>query len=280
MISKLLMRKLKTRSLFVLIAVVLVTGVGAAYAYHAWGFYHWARTANPFTLKLGDSLSSTWDSYLVVASSDWSKSSVLDTAIVTGSGRPKTCRPVTGRVEVCNAKYGNNGWLGIAQIWITGGEHITQGVVKVNDTYFSLPTYNTPAWKQFVMCQEVGHEFGLDHQDENMTNTNLGTCMDYTNNPSRNDGLGENTHPNAHDYEELETIYAHGDSFTSITASILNKAVARAMVWGESDVNDDGLSEQNTWGTVIHNDENGRPSRFERNLGKDQKVITHVIWAE
>jgi hypothetical protein len=40
------------------------------------------------------------------------------------------------------------------------------------------------------MCQEVGHTFGLDHQDENFNNTNLGTCMDYTNDPSTNQ------HPN------------------------------------------------------------------------------------
>ena len=49
-----------------------------------------------------------------------------------------------------------------------------------------------------VMCQEVGHDFGLDHQDENFNNPNLGTCMDYTNDPSTNQ------HPNAHDYEELD----------------------------------------------------------------------------
>lgn len=34
-----------------------------------------------------------------------------------------------------------------------------------------------------VTCQEVGHTFGLDHRDENFDNGNLGTCMDYTNDP-------------------------------------------------------------------------------------------------
>ena len=54
-----------------------------------------------------------------------------------------------------------------------------------------------------VTCQEIGHTFGLDHQDENFTNTNLGTCMDYTNDPSTNQ------HPNQHDYDELASIYGH-----------------------------------------------------------------------
>ena len=68
---------------------------------------------------------------------------VLDTTLVTGSNpRPKNCKPVSGRVEVCNASYGNTGWLGIAQIWVNGG-HITQGVTKLDDYYFNTVPYNT-----------------------------------------------------------------------------------------------------------------------------------------
>ena len=33
------------------------------------------------------------------------------------------------------------------------------------------------------MCQVGGHDFGLDHQDEDFINANLNTCMDYTNDP-------------------------------------------------------------------------------------------------
>ena len=60
------------------------------------------------------------------------------------------------------------------------------------------------------MCQEVGHTLGLDHQDENFDNPNLGTCMDYTSDP------GTNQHPNQHDYDELEAIYAHLDTTTTV----------------------------------------------------------------
>src|SRR3989344_8585733 len=105
----------------------------------------------------------------------------------------RVCRATNGRVEVCNSKYGNNGWLGIAQIWVTGGEHITQGVVKLNDTYFNKSPYNTPAWRNLVMCQEVGHTLGLGHVDEIFNNTNLGTCMDYTNDPDGGEGGASTT---------------------------------------------------------------------------------------
>ena len=66
-------------------------------ANHSWGGYHWARTSNPFTLKLGDNVSSAWDYYLGTTSSDWSVSVELDTTIVPGQANPKNCRPTSGR---------------------------------------------------------------------------------------------------------------------------------------------------------------------------------------
>ena len=172
------------------LALVLVAPASVS-ATHSWGGYHWARTSNPFTLKLGDNVTSAWDSYLATTSGDWTASSVLDTAIVPGSApRAKQCRATAGTVQVCNATYGNNGWLGVASISVTGGTHITQATVKVNDTYFNTSTYTAPEWRNLVMCQEVGHALGLDHQDTDFTNANLNTCMDYTNNPS------SNQHPN------------------------------------------------------------------------------------
>lgn len=254
---------MKKKIFFAFVCLLLVVGVSRALASHSWGSYHWARTSNPFTLKLGDNVSGAWDTVLRTSSSDWSLSSVLDTQVVSGGSNPKNCRPRSGRVEVCNSKYGNTGWLGIAQIWITGGEHITQAVAKYNDTYFNTPTYNTTAWRNLVMCQEIGHTFGLDHQDENFSNANLGTCMDYTNDPS------SNQHPNAHDYAQLEAIYSHTDSSTTVgqTTSFKNR--------GEE------MSESSSeWGKAVKKDTKGRDNVFEKDLGKGDKVITYVFWAE
>lgn len=252
-----------------IIAITLImVGLASPFvvrATHSWGGYHWARTANPFTLKLGDNVSSTWDAILGTTSSDWSKSTMLDTSIVPGLANPKNCRPSSGRVEVCNNTYGNNGWLGIAQIWVTSDLHIVQGVTKVNDTYFKMSKYNTTAWKNLVMCQEVGHTLGLDHQDEIFDNLNLGTCMDYTNDPSTNQ------HPNQHDYDELEIIYAHLDSFTSLLGK---KSPSPASVGDDIDT-----SNPSEWGKVIRKSSDGHSSLYERDLGKGNKVFTFVIWA-
>lgn len=237
-------------------------------ANHSWGSYHWARTSNPFTLKLGDNLSSSWDPYLVTTSADWSISSVLDTTIVTGGANPKNCRATSGRVEVCNSKYGNNGWLGLAQIWVSG-THIVQGVTKVNDTYFNLTQYNTPAWKNLVMCQEVGHTLGLDHQDEIFDNTNLGTCMDYTSNPD------SNQHPNAHDYEQLEAIYSHLDGFTTVQSGTQKLPLGQSISKG---ISNSDFGDRSEWGKELRN--NGHIALYERDFGGGNKLLTFIILAE
>ena len=189
---------------------------------------------------------------------------MLDTTVASGLAK-KNCRPTSGRVEGCNSTYGNNGWLGLAQIWASGS-HITQGTTKMNDTYFNTQKYNTPAWRQMVMCQEVGHTFGLDHQDENFDNPNLGTCMDYTNDPSTNQ------HPNKHDYDELALIYSHLDSTTAVgTTSAASKAPAAA--------SQGNLNSRAEWGRKIRESRNGKVELWVRGFGNGNKVFTFVIEA-
>jgi hypothetical protein len=254
-----LVSRLVRRSVCLLAVIAALVAPGTAAANHSWGGYHWARQANPFTLKLGDNLGSVWDPILATTSSDWSRSTVLDTTIVAGGTKPRSCRATQGRVEVCDASYGNNGWLGVASISISGGSHITAGSVKVNDYYFSLPTYNTTAWRNLVMCQEVGHTLGLDHQDENFNNANLGTCMDYTNDPSTNQ------HPDQHDYDELQIIYAHLDSTTTIGQTAVSAAAPGAA--------------SSAWGRLVATSRGGSSSTFVREIGRGQAVVTFVVWA-
>lgn len=251
------------------------------FASHAWGTYHWARTSNPFTLHLGDNVSSMWDIYLSEAATDWSKTflpytHVLYTMVDPGGARPRNCRPTSGRVEVCSYSYGNTGWLGLAQIWISGS-HITQGVTKLNDTYFKPGSkYDTAGWRHLVMCQEVGHTLGLDHQDTVFDNTNLGTCMDYTNDP---DGTIKNQfsneHPNEHDYEELAIIYTHLDSTTTVNQTV-NKAPAAA----NDEFSRPAQLGTAQWGKLIRSTNGGRTERYELDFGGGHKLFTFVIWAE
>src|SRR2546427_5017783 len=178
-------------------AFAIFFAAGTANATHSWNGYHWARSANPFTVTFGDNLSPNWTSYLATGAADWSVTSgacnnpnnPIRGAVAAGGASSRNCRPRTGRVEVCNATYGNTGWLGIATISVSG-THITKGSVRVNDTYMNSPPYNTPAWHSAVMDQEMGHTLGLAHQDENFYNPDLldacgrGSCMDYSADPA------------------------------------------------------------------------------------------------
>lgn len=251
-----------------LLLVTLTMVVNSAWANHSWGTYHWARSQNPVVLTLGDNVSSAWDSYLSTAESDWEQSTVLSLSVVPGQANSRNCRPGTGKIEVCNNTYGNNGWLGIAQIWVSGS-HITKASTRVNDTYFNTPTYNTPPWRRFVMCQEIGHDFGLDHQDENFDNPNLGSCMDYTSDP---DGPPSNEHPNTHDYDQLKTIYAHLDAAASGAGSLASTPAPPAM-----DQIDFATRAQ--WGELIESSKDGRAQLYMLDFGNGHKVFTHVIWA-
>jgi hypothetical protein len=245
-------------------SLALLALPGPAQATHAWNGYHWARTANPFTVELDDNVTSAWDSYLNVAASDWNASSVLNTTVLQGSfGSKRSCTPATMHVEVCNSTYGNTGWLGIASIYIDSNSHITRGYTKMNDTYMNTAPYNTGPWHSLVMCQEVGHTFGLAHQDENFDNPNLGTCMDYTSNPS---GPPSNEHPNQHDYDELVIIYSHTDSYNTTF-----RTGAGAPTVGDTPA---------SWGRLVSGSTASHSTAtYVRDLGHGNLVVTFVIWA-
>lgn len=247
-------------------AAVLAASFAAATpagAIHTWAGWHWARTSNPVTLALGDNVSAVWDSYLATTSTDWSAAAVADTPVTAGTAG-KSCRARAGRVEVCNARYGSNGWLGLATIWGAGDKHITQATVKLNDTYFAKPAYNTTAWRNSVMCQEVGHTLGLAHNDEDF-NTTIGTCMDYSNDPTLNQ------HPNQHDFDMLDEIYAHADSTTTAGAASATGAATSNAGSGNSEAD---------WGRAIRHDSNGRPSVYAKDLGNGNYVFNFVFWAD
>lgn len=177
---------------------------------HAWADYHWARTTDDFPLPMIDSVTSAWDNHLSDAAADWSASQRLDMVLEAGdtsSRIRRRCNASDGTVRVCNLDYGNTGWLGVAGISIDNGGHIVRGYTKLNDTYFADPFYDNFEWRQMVTCQEIGHNVGLGHQDEDFNNESLFSCMDYQNPPY--------AYPNAHDFDQLDAIYGHLDSYDS-----------------------------------------------------------------
>ncbi|HET9359098.1 MAG TPA: hypothetical protein VFO58_05085, partial [Vicinamibacterales bacterium] len=167
--------------------ILALTSVATVSANHAWNVYHWARTTTSFDLTVINSTTVDWDPFVTTALADWSTSAVLnmveDTSGSTDATVRRRCKAPSGMVRICNLAYGFNGWLGIAGISVDPAGHIISGYTKLNDSYFSQSYYDRDDWRQSVTCQELGHNVGLGHQDENFNNTSLLSCMDYQDPP-------------------------------------------------------------------------------------------------
>ena len=272
----------------ILVSLVVVALAVPAFASHSWGGYHWARTSNPFTVKIYDNLDPIWEPYLSQAVSDWNSSNVFDFSVVWQSPltSQRKCGSAAGVIEICNESYGQNGWLGIAGISISG-THITKGYTKLNDTYYAMAQYNTPAWRRMVTCQEIAHDIGLAHQDENFNNANLGSCMDYTNDPDGGAGGASsndpsNISPNSHDFQMISSIYNHNDSTTTIAAMPLLDTMVSAMSRPQTLVEMVNDVEDN-FGTPVRFDKQGRPITYVRPIsitsqGEMEMEITDIFW--
>lgn len=197
------------------VACFIAAFSSSALADHAWSGYHWARTTSSFDLTVINSTTNDWDGYVSQALPYWSFSTVLnmshDASGSTNSRVRRQCKAPEGMVRICNLAYGQNGWLGIAGISIDTNGHIIRGYTKLNDSYFSQSYYNKDDWKQSVTCQELGHNVGLGHQDEDFNNQSLLSCMDYQSPPHE--------YPNSHDYSQLELIYDHRDGYDSYASA-------------------------------------------------------------
>jgi hypothetical protein len=115
-----------------------------------------------------------------------------------------------GKIIVCDADFGETGWLGMAQIWATTSTgEIVQARALMNNHYMgsgSGSKYDSNIWRNYVTCQEVGHDFGLGHQDEDFGVTvDPHTCMDYVGTPD-----SDHETPNKHDYDLLTEMYSGG----------------------------------------------------------------------
>lgn len=189
-----------------LIAAAISSALVAApsFATHVWGnasgTYHWDAQSLPVQISVIDSVATSWQTEMETSIDKWNISTVLNLAVNSvddGSSARTNCAIANGELRVCNAAYGTSvGWLGLASLNIDANNHILYGVAKLNDSF----TMDQDQ-KNSVMCQEIGHLFGLGHTSTDGSSQN--TCMDYSSNSA--DGVW----PNAHDYTLLEEIYGH-----------------------------------------------------------------------
>ncbi len=193
------LRRLASGVLGVTWALMLLLPSDATAYNHQWNKYHWTKTSpDQLVLKVGDCLGShpvqgaSWSSILNnVLFHSYSSWTDPDIDIDNWSGAGSTnlglglvgCDDKAANIKSYSDNYGDNGWLGLASIWIYVGKdkHIARGETKVNDYYIVDPSYDgfdqDIEW-QHVLCQEIGHTFGVDHVVDP-------TCMNTETRPLR-----------------------------------------------------------------------------------------------
>jgi len=191
----------------------------AVMGYHAWDDHHWASMSKPFTLQIIDSMTDDWDYPFNESLVLWSQSSIFDLAITSADDKTKTrenCKMKKGQLRICNFDYGETGWWGQSWIdWDSNG-HIYQSRIRINEFYADQFTFDNKNW---LLCHEVGHSMGLWHAEE----TDIPhTCMDLSE-------RAESSTPNDHDFEELELIYNHNDSYDSYTPGGMGSGMGSGM---------------------------------------------------
>lgn len=179
----------RTTLMAALLAGLLLTATTVAFADHSWNGYHW-RSDNLSPTVVNKTSSSLYDVPAGVA--EWA---ALGTPI-----QPALTTAKKGNITVSESS--SIFYLGLARIFVEGG-HITKGEVKLNTRL--LRSYGAAA-ADHVLCQELGHVLGLDHNRDGATGgTPDDTCMNDQGH------LGEYTSPNVHDAEQLNLIYNHTD---------------------------------------------------------------------
>jgi hypothetical protein len=160
----------------------------------------WPSQGEGLELEMLNALDDTWQEEFTAALSDWENGDPdALTLIVKEDGVDHNCTPVQGLMKVCNGNFGDTGWFGINQIIKRVPQNIILNSVAKMNEYYLLNADDIE--RQYTMCHEIGHGFGLRHTDENYDNADLGNCLDYTRTPANN------LHPDTGNYQRLVSLY-------------------------------------------------------------------------
>ena len=108
-------------------------------------------------LTLQNALDDTWQSEFEQAVADWKESDALQLT-TERVAVDYNCNRVDGVMVVCNANFGETGWVGINENSIMDGV-IVSSVAKMNEYYLRNADFDH---RRFTMCHEIGHGEYID----------------------------------------------------------------------------------------------------------------------
>eukprot|EP01006_Ploeotia_vitrea_P063329 TRINITY_DN85333_c0_g1_i1.p1 TRINITY_DN85333_c0_g1~~TRINITY_DN85333_c0_g1_i1.p1 ORF type:complete len:311 (-),score=26.59 TRINITY_DN85333_c0_g1_i1:146-1078(-) len=222
----------------------LLVLVCVASANHQWGNYRMPCQNNALVVKIADchstgtfslprnpgdssQITTTWSALLAEVVARWNSIPNIPEGYVSGgqalpfpwnsastspakaSFEVVPCDTSGAQVESFDRDLGaNSGYLGYAQVrtYKRPKGVISSAISVMNTGYIGVDyEFSSIRGLQHVLCQEIGHTFGLDHQSESGADWN--SCMDYSRDL-------DNPYPNVHDRELLDQMYCGdgGDS--------------------------------------------------------------------
>lgn len=238
---------------------------------------------NGLSLTLWNALDDNWQEEYEAAVQDWENGDpdalTLTTKLVNVDN--DACKQKEGVMRVCNHNAGDTGWLGINRI-VKISNIIISSVAEMNEYYL----HNADIYeRQYTMCHEIGHGFGLPHTDENFNNKDLGNCMDYTRTPRNN------LHPDESNFLRLADLYGvveggrrnlKGSSSSSGLLRHLRYSPKMHEVYNSvmADLHEqrpgaDDDIEKKGW-RVLHYHPNG--ATYSRDLGSGISVEVHMLF--
>lgn len=122
----------------------------------------WENEGMGVTVQVINALDDTWQDEFALAVSDWENGSPDALTLVVSRGEVDySCKEQDGVLKVCSGNFGDTGWLGINDLlFIEATGQIISSVAKMNEYYLRNADN---AKRQFTMCHEIGHGFGLPH---------------------------------------------------------------------------------------------------------------------
>lgn len=176
-------------------------------------------------LTLHNAMTEDWQATLVRAVQNWDNGvpDALTLAIAKVEEEP-ACEPEFGIFKICNGDYGATSWHGMNTVLLRG-RFVVASTTRLNEYFLGT---SSEATRLFTLCHEIGHGFGLPHGDEDFSNEDTGSCMDYTSNPSNN------SEPNERNYSDLASLYGTVSPRRSLlTSSIVTPLLTTKPDWAK-----------------------------------------------
>jgi len=211
-------------------------------------------------LTIVNGLNENWNKYFNQAIADWNKTDALFLTAKTDPNGPN-CDEERGVMKVCNDFFGKTGWTGLNEVYFEN-RRIVQSIAKMNENYLSNAREGE---RQYVMCHELGHGYGLPHRDESVINADLGTCMDYVRNPENNQK------PDDIDFSNLVTLY--GTKYSRRSRNLSTKQTENKVTKSVKTLASKKLSYKD--GTRIFASENMEV--YENVLDNDVTILTSLV---